>query len=473
MPLRIGVVSGSQSAEWGGGGILTAVLTAALKSAHTRHEFLFIDEFLRPDASKLLQASAFEIPQPDTSEIPQLGASEMPQPDASEVAQAAPSQMPQPGASEPDEELPNPTVVRLLRSAIDRGVSVTLRLLPEDVRSCFAKETSRDPPPAAPQQTFPEPCEPTILELLEQAIIRERLDLVWYMIPNGFPLSIPFIATVWDLEHRKQPYFPEVSVAVWTWSERELNYSALLPRASVIITGTEVGKNEVVKYYGVNADNVTVIPFPTPPVDLRPTADDIRAMLEKYAITAKFLLYPAQFWPHKNHANLLISLAVLQRESGFCPSLVMTGSEKGNREHVRKLVNELHLSEQVFDLGFVSREELNCLYASAALLVFPSFFGPDNLPPLEAFALGCPVVAADIPGAREQLGRGALYFDPSDPEQIATRILEVCGDADCRRRLIEEGAVISRQRTPEAYISEICKVLDGFEAIRRCWGRTL
>jgi glycosyltransferase involved in cell wall biosynthesis len=454
MSLRIGVVSGSQGAEWGGGGTLTAVLTAALKSVPTKHEFLFIDELLRPAPCEPLQASA--------SQIPLSG--------ASEAVQAAPSKIGPPDASAPDEKMPNPAVNGLLRSAIDRGVNVTLRMLPEGVRSRFAKETSRDPPPAPPKHTLPGPCKPTIVELLEQAIGRERLDLVWYMIPNGFPVSIPYIATVWDLEHRKQPYFPEVSVTVWTWTERELNFSALLPRASVIITGTEVGKNEVVKYYGVSADNVAVIPFPTPRVYLRPTADEIGAVLEKYAIPETFLLYPAQFWPHKNHANLLMSLAVLQQESGFRPSLVLTGSDWGNRAHVRKLVHELRLSEQVFDLGFVSREELNCLYAGATALVFPSFFGPDNVPPLEAFALGCPVIAADIPGAREQLGRGALYFDPSEPEQIAARFLEVCRDADCRRRLIEEGAMISRQRTPEAYISEICKVLDRFEAIRRCWG---
>jgi glycosyltransferase involved in cell wall biosynthesis len=386
MPLRVGVVSGSQGADWGGGGTLTAILTEALKSAHSTHEFLFIDKFLRPVPSELPQASA------------------------SGVAQATSSEIPQP--------------------------------------------------------------KPTILELMEQAIGRERLDLVWYMAPDGFPLSIPYIATVWDLEHRKQPYFPEVSVSVWPWAERELNFNSLLPRASIILTGTEVGKKEVVKYYGVNGDNVAVIPFPAPapPVDLRPTTDYIRAVLEKYAIKGSFLLYPAQFWPHKNHVNLLMSLAALQRTNGFRPSLVLTGRDWGNRQHVRNLVHKLNLSERVFDLGFVSREELNCLYAAADALVFPSFFGPDNLPPLEAFALGCPVIAADIPGAQEQLGRGALYFDPSDPEQIAARILEVCRDADCRHRLIKEGALISRQRSPQAYVSELCKVLDGFEVIRRCWG---
>lgn len=430
MPLRIGVVAGSHPPEAGGGWALIAALTVALKSAQTSHEFLFIDEFMRPSPSKLPKAKETEVL----------------------------------AASEPEEGNSIPTTGnRLIRRAINLGASTVLRLFPEGARSRFTTESRRD-------GESPQDRQPTIPELLEHAIQREKLDLVWYMIPIGVPLSVPFIATVWDLEHRKQPYFPEVSVTEWTWAERELNYSALLPRASIIITGTASGKNEVIKYYGVNADNVKIIPFPAPAFGVRASSDDIRTVREKYGIKGTFLLYPAQFWPHKNHVNLLMSLTVLQRESGFRPSLVLTGSDMGNRNHVRKLISELQLSEQVFDLGFVSRDDLICLYMDATALVFPSFFGPDNLPPIEAFALGCPVVAADIPGAREQLGRGALYFDPSNPEQIAARILEVCGDSDCRRRLVYEGAMISRQRTPEAYISEICRLLNGFEVVRRCWG---
>jgi hypothetical protein len=62
------------------------------------------------------------------------------------------------------------------------------------------------------------------------------------MVPRTEPLSVPYIASVWDLEHRKQPYFPEVSTTGWTWSARENVYNALLPRASMVITGTQAGK---------------------------------------------------------------------------------------------------------------------------------------------------------------------------------------------------------------------------------------
>ena len=133
------------------------------------------------------------------------------------------------------------------------------------------------------------------------------------------------------------------------------------------------------------------------------------------------------------------------------------------------------MSDQVFDLGFVARQELVGLYRAARALVFPSFFGPDNLPPLEAFALGCPVIAADIPGARGQLGRGALYFNPSDPHEIlAMRIATLLSnDGDCRQRLIEEGLKISLQQTPQSYVCAVCEFLDAFEAIRRCWPKNL
>ena len=134
-------------------------------------------------------------------------------------------------------------------------------------------------------------------------------------------------------------------------------------------------------------------------------------------------------------------------------------------------VKEWDLSEQVFDLGFVLGKSLSLFYMNALALVFPSFFGPDNVPPLEAFALGCPVIASRVPGAEEYLCDGALLFDPTDPVDIADKILSVSTDAELRKALIEDGTRIASSRTGEAYIEHVNEILDGFVAIRRCWGR--
>ena len=84
---------------------------------------------------------------------------------------------------------------------------------------------------------------------IDQWIRMQQIDIVWFLHPMDTLVSVPYIATVWDLQHRSRPYFPEVSVTGWSWEERERTYSSILPRASYILTGTHAGKNEIVHYY--------------------------------------------------------------------------------------------------------------------------------------------------------------------------------------------------------------------------------
>jgi glycosyltransferase involved in cell wall biosynthesis len=198
---------------------------------------------------------------------------------------------------------------------------------------------------------------------------REHIDIVWFLKPDAEPLSIPYVATVWDLEHRKQPYFPVVSS---TWSARENVYNALLPRASLIITGTQAGKEEVMHYYRVNPANVMVIPFPAPSDALKAQSLESEAIKEKYGLDGDFLIYPAQFWSHKNHVNLLRGLRLLRDQYGLDLDHVLTGSDHGNRDHVMREVVELGFSDRVFVLGFIPREDFIALYRVATALVFPT-----------------------------------------------------------------------------------------------------
>jgi glycosyltransferase involved in cell wall biosynthesis len=451
MSLRIGVVVGTSDAKIGGSWTFTNTLVDALKSTQFSHEFLLLDEFLQPASSH-----------PTPSRPPGLSQSRL----AASVGLML-LQRSLRSWLEDIKEPRQPALFEYLRSVgswLKNNKEPRQPAVFEYLQQALVDYLART------DVAMPEYLQQTPLERLEHIIQRKNLDLIWYMTPNGIPISVPFIATVFDLEHRKQPYFPEVSTMDWTWMERESNYDRLLPRAALVLTGTEQGKTEIIQYYHVNPALVRVVPLPTLPLCPVPPSHAAAAVAKNHGIIGDFLLYPAQFWPHKNHVNLLLGLDELRREHDLHPKLVLTGSDRGNRNHVHKLVSELHLSEQVFDLGFVSREDLTSLYARARAMVYPSFFGPDNLPPLEAFATACPVIAADVPGAREQLGRGALYFNPCDPRHIAAKIAEVLLNEGCRQQLVDEAMKIVRQRTPRAYISAVCEFLDGFEPIRRCWG---
>jgi len=220
---------------------------------------------------------------------------------------------------------------------------------------------------------------PAKYALLEEEIKKYSVDIMWFLSPTDKMVSIPSIYTVWDLQHRVNPLFPEVSVSGWDWDERERTYSMTLPRATRIFTGTKRGKEEIVHFYRVNPDVVEVIPFPVPSLSLKENSDNDQNVLKKYDLEKDYLFYPGQLWPHKNHANLLIALDILRKKYSIEFHLVFAGGDQGNEEYIREMIARLKLNEFVHFLGYVPSEELIPLYRNAFALVFPTFFGPDNL----------------------------------------------------------------------------------------------
>ncbi len=299
---------------------------------------------------------------------------------------------------------------------------------------------------------------------LEQEAKRRNVQLLWFVGGNFDTLDIPYIANVWDIQHRTHPWFPEVSAkGVWEW--RELFLGRHLRRAARIITGTEVGKKEIMSFYQIPENNITILPHPTPAFALKVYEIDKAAILRKFSLEDGFLLYPAQFWAHKNHMNILLALALLKKQGDKVPDVAFVGSDKGNKGYIAQKAAELAIQDKVHFLGFVSTDDLIGLYKSAGAMLYASFSGPENLPPLEAFALGCPVIASEFPGAREQMGDCAEYFDPHSPEDLAEVIKNFRSD----NVRIEKGVIRANKWVGQDYARGVIMIIDGFEAERRCW----
>jgi len=296
---------------------------------------------------------------------------------------------------------------------------------------------------------------------LNRTIVADGCHIAYFLTPGMAPVEIPFLATHWDLGHRRWPIFPEVSLSGWTWGAREWYYTHWLQRASLIQTGTQTGKAELMTAYGIQDANIVVNPFPVPSW----IAKTLPQPLAGFDDRVPFVYYPAQFWPHKNHVVLLEAFRLLKAE-GLSVGLVLTGSDKGNLSYVQGLVTEYDLSDRVWFPGFISRAEMVWLYKNSRLMVFPCFVGPDNLPPLEALALGARVAVADIPGARDYLPAGSVdYFDPKDEVGLACLLKSV---------LALPSSAVSQVRaslpTADDYARNVVHSLQGLAAYRRCWG---
>jgi glycosyltransferase involved in cell wall biosynthesis len=276
------------------------------------------------------------------------------------------------------------------------------------------------------------------------------------------------MAIVWDLQHRLQPWFPEVS-STGTWRHRENFYSEFLRRATIIIAGTEAGRREIERFYQVTSNRIKILPHPTPAFALRTENIDVEAVLKKYKLKKNYLLYPAQFWSHKNHVNLLLAVAALKSEYQIDLPVVFVGSDKGNQEYIRTFAAQLKPSIDVSFLGVVPTQDLVALYRGAFALGYVTFFGPENLPTLEAFALRCPVVASEVDGAREQLGDAALFVDPRNPRDIAEGIRSLHDNDSLRQTLISQGRARAERWTAKDFVRGVFSALDEFEPVRRCW----
>jgi len=293
------------------------------------------------------------------------------------------------------------------------------------------------------------------------------IDLMWFPSPMYEQVDLPYVITIWDVEHRLQPYFPELGAyAEWTW--REKLFGDTLRRATYVVTGTHVGRDEIVRFYGVDDARIRLLPHPTPTFALDAASTPVTPL--SLPVRSPYIFYPAQFWSHKNHVGLLRGVAELKRR-GVTIDVAFVGSDKGNLEHVRERASALDIYDQVHFLGFVERADLVALYRNATALAYASLCGPENLPPLEAMALGCPVIASNIAGAREQLGDAALLIDMLDAKSIADAIQRLMADAALRRELQAKGALRAAKYTHVEFGRDLGGIFDEFRRHRELWHR--
>jgi glycosyltransferase involved in cell wall biosynthesis len=253
---------------------------------------------------------------------------------------------------------------------------------------------------------------------IEAELVRNRIDLIYHLYPQGHTLNYPFVSTHWDNGHQSMFCFPEVAMN-GSLADRRNYFQTTLEKAFAVYCESEAGKGELIQYTNINEDRVFVVPiFPGKVASLTVSPSDQLQCLEKYGLSNKgYFFYPAQFWSHKNHYNLVLAFQKLN-ESHPGIKLLFTGSDKGNQEYIKAVVHDLGLQNNVIMPGFVPIEEIYSFYKHALALVMPTFLGPTNMPLLEAEALGCPVICSNLKGHREMLGEYACYVEPNDPQSI-------------------------------------------------------
>jgi len=306
----------------------------------------------------------------------------------------------------------------------------------------------------------------TPIKSLNYRLKKDNINLMFFLTPYLHEhIELPYFTVIRDVSHRILPHFPEFSTnSVLEKMEKKLNI--FLTGASKIIVSNNIAKSDIKTLYDVIEENIFVIPLPCPSWVTK--AKPREEILKKNNLAKKsYILYPAQFWAHKNHIRLVMTAQNIH-EHNMNLKVVFTGQDRGNAEYLKKQVEELDLKEDVLFLDFVSQDELGTLYKNAFAVVYPSLAGIDSLVALEAMYFKCPLLISNHLGYKEQLKNSALYFNPLDERDIFNQI-GLLDDTVIKDELIANGTNLINSNTSKNYIDRILNMVDSFYLTRQCW----
>ena len=190
-----------------------------------------------------------------------------------------------------------------------------------------------------------------------------------------------------------------------------------------VITVSEFSKNRISKILRKNPDEITVIYnglsdcFANFNYD---KSQDIKAR-ESYSLPEKYILCLSTLEPRKNMRLLVEAFSELTKEKKIDTNLVLAGRKGWLMDDLLSNLDE-EIVKKIYFTGFIDDNLLPYVYRNAQVFVFPSVYEGFGIPPIEAMAMGVPVVSSDAASLPEVLGDTAFYFRNRDLEDLKKKI---------------------------------------------------
>jgi glycosyltransferase involved in cell wall biosynthesis len=259
--------------------------------------------------------------------------------------------------------------------------------------------------------------------------------------PIYFEPGIPTVCTIYDLQYKAYPqFFTPEEVA-----QRDRTFREACLRATVLVAISEHSRGVAMAQGRIDPASIRTIHLRmaqrTPSNAIQSAATPPAALLATLGLQRqRYVIYPANFWRHKNHEMLLTAFAIACR-SGLPADLklVCTGAPGPRQRWLESAADRMMLGNRVLFPGFLSDADFSTLMASSLAVVYPSLYEGFGLPVIEAMAAGVPVACSRTTSLPEVAGNAALFFNPCVPTEIVQAMVSLAGDDHLREKLIEAG----------------------------------
>ncbi len=308
----------------------------------------------------------------------------------------------------------------------------------------------------------------------ESLLNKLNIDLVYFTGPSQYSMYLEdtdFIITIPDVSHRENLEFPE-----WTKSSEFLRRDEILSKSAVkaiaVITNAEIIKEKISTFYSVEKERIYVINH-RPSIGVANFKEFNETLSQKvkkqFDLPEKYIFYPAMYLPHKNHKYVIDTIKILYEKFHTNISAVFCGSDKGYLNKIKKYSNEVGQEKRMHFLDFVEDEYMPYLYINSLALVMPTFSGPTNIPPWEAFKLKIPVFYSDIHNIKKVYKDSVFYIDPYDPSTLAKGIIEIIKDDQKKSALIKRGSELFNSVNEKEEFDQFLEIVKKRRKIKDTW----
>ncbi len=256
---------------------------------------------------------------------------------------------------------------------------------------------------------------------LEDLLINNKTDLCYFPVLSNTVFTfkdVKFVSTFLDLEHFKHSIFPEISKK--EFYKRENLYFYSLKKSIVITVSHKIIKQRVSSHYKIPKDKIVVIPYT--PSGLFKSDNNLKFIKKKFSHIKNYFFYPAQIWGHKNHISILKAAKILEKE-GHNINFIFSGRDRGYKNYLENYIKSNNL-KNIFFTGFLHSEEMDYVYKNSKGVIFTSLFGPDAIPPLEAWNYKKPLIYNNR--LEDDVTKGtAILVDVKNPNAISKAVISI------------------------------------------------
>ena len=227
----------------------------------------------------------------------------------------------------------------------------------------------------------------------QRFLLKKKVDLVYFLDSSSLSTTVKktkFIYSILDIDHRNQKKLKEFKKI---FKKRDDEYLFSSKNASKIIIGANKLKKEILDAYKIDYRKIVEIKFPPILTSIDSYQNEsIREEILNINKVGNYLLYPAQFWEHKNHIYIVDAVDFLKKERELDFKIIFTGHDKGNLLNIKSIIKNKNLEESFVIFDYVKDEELIYLYKNCSCIIIPTLVAPHTFPLYEAFYFKKPVI---------------------------------------------------------------------------------